>query len=380
MGTLSKAGILAAAVLVGLALPAASPAAAGPLRADSETSFEWYGYFKFDMAYDSAVSSHGNFAMWVKSHADGNRASTQNITARQTRVGVNIGREAMLSKLEFDFYGAGAENKNYLQMRKAYVDVPLASLSLRAGQDSDLISPLVPATINYTVCWGAGNIGYRRPQLRLYQQRDALYWGVALARNISPDLDGDGIVDGEDAVLPLLQGRVAYEFQPGNARLSVGASGHYGRMQLRDGPDEDYNTWSANGDAALAISPRLKLLGEAYVGSNLATYFGSILNQDTITGLTSRGGWANLQFRASDLLSLSVGGGLDRVDEADVMGTDGARSSNSVVFGNVQHEFSPGVKAGVELSYWVTEYPNALAGFEREPGNLRLQLAIQGGF
>lgn len=56
-----------------------------------------------------------------------------------------------------------------------------------------------------------------------------------------------------------------------------------------------------------------------------------------------------------------------------------ARSGNRVVFGNAQYELGPGVKAGVELSCWVTEYPNALAGFERKPSDLRLQMAIQGG-
>ena len=173
---------------------------------------------------------------------------------------------------------------------------------------------------------------------------------------------------------------MAYRLRPGKARLTLGASGHYGRMQLRDGPEGDYNTWSANVEANLVVNSRVKLLGEAYVGSNLATYFGSILNQDTVDGLASQGGWANLQYRASDLLSLSLGGSVDRVDEADVLGADGARSGNQVLFGNAQYELGPGVKAGIELSYWVTEYPNALAGLAREPSDLRLQLAIQGGF
>ena len=55
-----------------------------------ETEFNCYGYFKLDLAYDSAVSSHGNFIMYVKPYAERSAAKTLNITARQTRIGLNV--------------------------------------------------------------------------------------------------------------------------------------------------------------------------------------------------------------------------------------------------------------------------------------------------
>jgi hypothetical protein len=72
-------------------------------------------------------------------------------------------------KLEIDFYGGGPENKNLPMMRHAFMklDWPKRGFSILAGQTSDVISPLVPSTVNYSVAWWVGDIGYRRPQLRL---------------------------------------------------------------------------------------------------------------------------------------------------------------------------------------------------------------------
>ncbi|MBT4501235.1 MAG: hypothetical protein HOC74_26125 [Gemmatimonadetes bacterium] len=355
-----------------LVLPASGRAAEG-------TAIDWYGFFKLDMAYDSARSSHGNFAMWTRNYPVDDATAITSITARQTRIGFDVAREEMKGKLEFDFYGGpSAENKNFLQLRKAYVDLPLGAVSLRAGQDSDLISPLVPATVNYTVCWGVGNIGYRRPQLRIYQQSGGLYWGLALARNISPDLNGDGIVDG-NAGTPIAQGRVAYSLQSGDMKITVGGSGHYGIMDSPGAAEEDYNSWSANGEIKVVVNPKLTVLGEFYTGSNMATYFGSILNADSADGLASSGGWANVQYKASDLLALSLGGSLDSVDEDDLAG-EGARSSNLVIFGNAQYHLGSGVKTGIELSHWTTEFPHAPAGMESKPTSLRLQFSVLGSF
>ena len=359
---------IARSVIAALLLAVPVTSAAG------ETQISWYGYYKLDAIYETAESSHGNFAMWVKEHAAGDAEDVNHVTARQTRAGFDMKREDVTGKLEFDFYGGGAENKNLLQLRKAYVDLPLGGMRLRAGQDADVISPLVPATINYTVAWGQGNIGYRRPQLRLYHSGDGpLSWAAALARNITPDLDGNGIDDGSDG-LPAVQGRVG--FKAGDD-LALGLSGHWGRADVPAAGDDSYDSWSLNGDAVLQISSGVKLLGEVYAGSNLATYFGSILNTDRVDGLASLGGWVNLQLPAGGQ-QLSLGAALDTVDEDDLAGIAGARSSNVILFGNLQRVLASGVKGGLEVSWMTTKFPNAGAGRESEPTALRVQLAITG--
>ena len=83
---------------------------------------------------------------------------------------VERAQEEQARAVEIDFYGSGGtENKAKLQLRHAYMklDWPADDLSVIAGQTSDVFSPLNPSTLNYTVLWDAGNIGYRRPQIRL---------------------------------------------------------------------------------------------------------------------------------------------------------------------------------------------------------------------
>ena len=350
---------------------------------EGKTELDWYGYFKLDMARDSAVSSGGNYILYVRPHPEGESISTLNITARQTRLGLNMNRGDVKGKLEVDFYGGSPEHKNALMLRKAYVVVPLGPLFLEAGQTADLISPLVPATINYSAVWGAGNIGYRRPQVKLYQQSKNfiwdVFWGISLARNISGDLDGDTIVDGAASGVPAVQGRLACTFRPGGARLTLGGTAHYGRCNC---PREDrsYANWSLGGDARLAVNARLSILGEFYTGENMGQYGGAIYNSDTVGGLESRGGWANVQYQLGQAWTFSAGGGADVVDEARLGGVSDARAHNSVVFANGLYEVVPGVKLGFEWSKWTTKYVNVSPGSKRTPSDLRLQWAVQGNF
>ena len=111
--------------------------------------FKPYGYFKLDMAYDQARTNDGNFVFWVNpSDPSKDKDSEFNMTARQTRIGGNVSYEGLKDKkvsarVELDFYGGGAENKNMLMMRHGYLKVDFGKYYLLAGQTSDILSPLV---------------------------------------------------------------------------------------------------------------------------------------------------------------------------------------------------------------------------------------------
>ena len=283
----------------------------------------------------------------------------------------------MAGRLEVDFYGESPENKNAILLRHAFVAIPLRSLLLQAGQTSDLISPLVPRTVNYSAALGAGNIGYRRPQVKLSMQRGLFFLGISLARSISGDLDGDTIVDGEASGVPAVQGRLATD--AGVDRVQVGVSAHYGKCGCPT-KDVDYSNWSASADARLELSPGVVLLGEAYTGANLGSYGGTIYNNDGLDGVHSRGGWANLQYQFSETTDLSVGWGVDDVDASDLRGLADVRIGNSLYFAAAFYEFLPDVLLGLELSRWATKYGNPGQGMEPQPTDFRLQWAIQGNF
>jgi len=352
-----------------LSLLLAHPLLAG---AADPAKVEWYGYLKLDLARDSGVASNGNFILYVKPGS----TATLNLTARQTRLGANIERGSMKGRIELDFYGESPENKNAPMLRHAYVTVPVGPVQLEAGQGSDLISPLAPSTLNYSVAWGGGNIGYRRPQVKVYRQSARFYWGAALARNLSDDLDGDKLSDGTTSGKPAVQARLALSGNPAGRKATLGASAHYGWSTCPAPVDRKYNNWSLGGDLKLALSAKLALLAEAYTGSNLGQYAGAIYNTDRVDGLRSSGGWANAQYQLAASLSLSAGGGLDQVRHADLAGVNQARATNGFVFVNAQYELVPGYKLGLELARWQTEYLNP----STTQRDTRLQWSMQGSF
>jgi len=338
-----------------------------------------YGYVKVDLAYDNALSSHGNFIMFAKPHPQGQTTHTLNFTARQTRLRLNLIRGRTKGRLEVDFYGGGQENKNHLMLRKAYVDIPLGPINMHAGQTSDIISPLVPSTLNYTVGWGAGNIGYRRPQIQISSDIERFDWAVGIARSIGNDLNGDTVIDGDAAAIPTAQGRLGVQLP----NTAFGISAHYGLMDAPGAADDTYCTWSLNADLKVSLGPSLSVLAESYMGVNTGVYFGAILNGDCAHDLKSRGGWLNIQYNPALPWALSFGGGIDDLDNEHrtyINTASDARTRNAFVFGNLTYTLQSNVKTGVEISGWQTHYLNPSPANSVKAQNIRLQWSIQTTF
>ncbi|UCD56941.1 MAG: hypothetical protein JSV16_14145 [Candidatus Hydrogenedentota bacterium] len=274
-----------------------------------------YGRLKFDAAYDTARTDVGNFARWVESEENREDDDQFNATARESRLGLiihgpDVAGLLTSGRVEVDFYEGGAENKTRLMMRHAYLqlDWPEYDFSILAGQTSDVISPLCPYTLNYSVAWWVGNIGYRRPQFRLTKGFDlgeansVLLQGAA-SRTIGDDIPYDPGDTGEDAGFPTLQGRAALSFPfLTNERATVGISGHWGEEEFDlDNADsnEDLDSWSINLDFTFPIRYWLTLKGELWTGENLDSYLGGIgqgINQVKREEIASVGGWAALSF------------------------------------------------------------------------------------
>lgn len=318
---------------------------------EDKLTIQPYGFFKLDMSYDSDLMSVGNFARWATPNS-GDAIPTTNITAKQSRFGLNINKGNISGKVEIDFYGAGStENKGAPMLRKAYAEAKFDGFSIRAGQDSDVISPLVPSTINYPVAWWAGDIGYRRPMLKLFGNLNSINWTLALARNIGGDLNDDGINDGSAGLLPELQGRLAFTLLE---NYNLGFSGHFAQLDAVD--EGKYESWSANLDLNIKFSSMISLSGEAFVGNNTARMLGGIGNASTVDGVETQGGWVNLKVKPNAKHSFSVGFSMDDPCDCDL--NDGARSKNTMVFANVYHDILEGFLIGFEISNWTTEYKN----------------------
>ncbi|UCG58319.1 MAG: hypothetical protein JSU70_02200 [Phycisphaerales bacterium] len=363
---------------------------AGFCRADSDTEkkpvwanldIQLYGYFKADGSYDSSRTTTGDYTVWVDSEAANPNDDEFNMTAKQSRFGIKVkgpdhGQMQTRGHLEFDFYGGGApDNKAAPMMRHAYLEVnwPENGIGILAGQTWDVMGPLNPSTLNYTVLWNAGNLGYRRPQVRLTKNVKLkgdvdLKLQGALARNIGTDSAITGTDSGADAGFPIFQGRVGATVPLIADKPTVfGCSGHWGQEEYdttAGGANKSFNTWSVNLDLTQPVNEWLNVQGELFTGENLGTYFGGIgqslraikdANGVTINHgneIAAMGGWVAANLGPWDNWSFTVGAGIDDVADGDV--NVGDRTQNSCIFGNANYAINKNASVGVEVSHWRT--------------------------
>jgi len=357
----------------------------------SNLDIQLYGYLKLDAAYDSSRIDNGNYAKWVERENTNTNDDQFNMTANQTRLGMLLNgpdnSDARTSgRVEVDFYEGGAENKPRIMMRHAYlkIDWPEDRFNIIAGQTSDVISPLLPSTVNYSVCWWTGNIGYRRPQLRFTKQvsqSENVDWKFegAFARTIGRTDAVGGTESGEDAGFPSVQGRVSVTLPLyGPDRSTIGLSAHRGKEEYdinTSGQNKEFTSWSVNADLTQPIRSWLAIKAEMFTGENLDAYLGGIGQGVTTTGLNqyeeirSSGGWVAASLGPWDKMQFNTGVAMDEVERGNV--NNGSRTVNRSWFGNVVYAVNKQTDVAFELSHWNTEYKGS-----GDAESIRAQLAL----
>jgi len=366
-------------------------------QADNKPAFnvDWYGYFKLDGAYDQNLTSHGNFVMWVEPRTYSSDDEQFNMTANQTRLGVKLNGQGyddvkVNGNIEFDLYanvaGGVDQNKAMLQLRHAYFSVEKNNFKLTAGQTWDMVSPLNPATLNYAVLWGCGNIGYRRPQVSMWYKmqpgsQTSVDIGGGFFRTIGTDLTPsftlslgettDGPDDGTDNAIPTFQGIVDVKHNwTENGWFRAGVSGMWGQMKAETnlGGSEKYESWVASGHLMISFPQGYGFSGEVFSGTNLAKYNGGILQASTIDGVDAQGGWVSAWAKVAPKFKLGAGYGLDDPKDEDI---SAGRAKNTCYYGNIIYSFIPQASVGLEVSQWETEYVGA-----ESAKNLRAQTSF----
>ena len=363
----------------------------------SDLDIQLYGILRLDAAYDSAHIEPGNYAKWVRPEKGNKNDNQFNMTANQTRLGMRINgpsddKMKISGLVEFDFYNSGLtgneENKATIKMRHAYLKLewPEDRFEILAGQTWDVISPLNPSTLNDTVNWYAGNIGYRSPQLRLTKTFGLtsdvdLKLEGALTRNIGRKnttfSSADQIDSGQDSGSPGIQGRTSLAFPFfGPKPTTIGFSGHWAPEEYdtssTTGAHRDFESRSLNLDLTQPINKWLTIQGEAFSGQDLDAYLGGIgqgVNLTRLEEIEAKGGWIAANLGPWDKWRFTVGTGVD--DPADDDLNAGDRSLNRSVFGNVIYSINKNAEIGLELSQWHTEYKG-----QDDADSLRAQTAF----
>ena len=277
-------------------------------------------------------------------------------------------------------------------MRHAYWEVKNEEFRLLAGQTWDVIAPLNPNSIMYSVYWGAGNIGYRRAQFRgerYYAMGDLAL--LTFQGSLNADIVSEFSTSvpagfaGDQAGWPVLEGRTAITLGDrgkGGRPITLGLSGHVGE-QVYDfmvAPARDdvyFRTWSMCVDLKAPITDRFGLQGEYFCGENLGGYLGGIL-QGIDVGLRqpiySHGGWLELWYDITDRLHSHVGYTIDDPLDRDLSSAS-ARRYNGVVWGNLIYDITKQFTTGIEVGSWRTLYMN------KEPGeSIRVEFMAKYSF
>jgi hypothetical protein len=378
--------------------PAEKPAAPQPNPVTTRPGFRarLYGYARADMNLDSRqLFSHPHLPFWALSPDDprtGNRADGDfTIHPRLTRLGVDteapplsrLGDARLTGKVEIDFFNfapglttATSNSRHFLRIRHAYGELAGDRWRLLFGQTWDLISPLFPAANYDVLMWNAGNLGDRRPQFRATWEPVVGRGKASIAAAVlsadavgGANRDGDLALDGEEARRPLVQARVALN-QPSWVKgqtWELGLWGLNGEYRFDRATaiaagfrNRSFNSNGAGLDLRLPITSRLTFQGEAWFGEALADVRGGV-GQD-INGLTgnevrSRGGWAELMYRFTDLYTLGAGFSLDDPFDRDV-------TPRTVPLAALTPAQAAGIGRTLNRTYYVVNRFNLGSGFQ----------------
>lgn len=362
-----------------------------------------YGYLWGNMVYETARTAPiaRSYTTWVESlDTQGEDAFT--VDGRTTRLGLEVSGPRLWlfnnaqsgGRIEVDFQGDfnSTENKGGLLLRHAYVEVKDDYFRLLAGQTWDIISPLIPGTIMYTIFWDAGNVGYRRGQLRLerylaFSDTFLLTVQGSLNQNIFSDSRGDPTVRAETDSWPVVEGRLGATLGPrGPDGLPIvfGVSGHIGNqggdiLPPDPVPQDDVRrrTWSLNADVRIPVSRWLGFQGEFYTGENMGTFLGGIgqgVNRDTLRSIRSTGGWFEVWYYWFADLHSHVGYCVDDPVDRDLT-LAAQRIYNQVYFGNIVYDVTDRFELGLEVQSWRTLF------VDQRPGeSVRLEFMARYGF
>jgi hypothetical protein len=356
-----------------------------------------YGIGWANMTWETNRSVNGDYVLYVLRP----RANTEElfgVDARSTRLGLDLvgpmvpylGGLKTGGKVEIDFQrNFDSENRAGVLLRHAYGELKNDEYRLLFGQTWDVISPLYPGVLFYTVGWDGGNIGYRRAQARgerYFAVSDTLL--VTTQGSLNVDIIGDiapttapATFVGDHSGWPLIEGRIATALGPrgpGCHPIEIGTSAHIGETIFDFGPTfapavagkkgVPRRTWSLNGDIRVPITSRFGVQGEVWMGENLATFFGGIGQGVDVVGagallptgdaIFSRGGWVDVWYDWTDRLHSHAGYGIDDPIDADI--TSG-RTYNAFLFANLSYDVTSKFLVGFEFTSWRTLWKGPLA-------------------
>jgi hypothetical protein len=368
---------LACAVLVFACIPAAAQAPA-QTPPPSDRWFFPFAIFVVNANVNSGALLPGGTAVFALPEGSQRDREQFNVSPGNSYFGAEfrfppISDTRIGAKVDFTLRGAKPlQNQNTFAplFGDIYLDLTYEPLRFVFGQAPDVVSPLLPTTLN-TFPWSytPGSLGFFRPQVRVETKvsvgdsSDLMLQG-ALAQAIQTfDIAEEAVAT--QSGWPDIQARAGLGVGEANAtgqrKIEIGVWGHFGErnLTLRSGSVSFNNTYSFGFDGRVQVLPRTKVQGEYFTGQLVGDYMGAIFQTfDPISGIPvdAQGFWAEVEHGVTERLQVHVGYGVDNVEEEGGLAQLFARNQNSNVYGNLFIAFSPELTVAGEVAWWRTKY------------------------
>lgn len=367
------------------ALAQEAPALAPPPSPSVETlGIRWTfsGELVLNANYNSHTMIVGSIPGFVQIRSPAT-TSQFNVSPGNTFLAVNatppkFGPVQLGARFDMDFRSNAPylnENAFLPLVRNLYLDATWTRLRLLIGQAQDVLSPRASATLNfYPLSYLPGDIGDYRPQIRVewrqpFSDDFEMSFQAAAAQAVQT-FQVSGTIQATQTGLPDFQGHLGLAFgkerHDGGARLfEIGIAGHVGRRQvvLQDtgapppGEVRQYGTWSFVADASLRLGESTQIEGEYFIGQLLGEYSGAIFQTvDPVkkVPIRARGGWVQLTQQLGTRWTVHAGFGTDDPFDQDLATAE--RRTNTTVFANAVFRIIGGLRVGLELSWWATQW------------------------
>lgn len=320
--------------------------ASSAVRTRSRIGLEFHGRVLVHALHTSATSNNADLPLFVSPAVTNERPGGSTLSLRQTMFGLEVRAPDVLGAtfvgdVDIDFFGgqfpsSGGRHFPLLRLRTARAALEWDRVTVLAGQDQPLITPLDPlslATIGTPGFANAGNLWLWLPQLRAsYVTPGTLRFGVhgaILAPVVQSTLGtfNTGFDAAERSRWPSLQARVSAEWGEDERSGEIGIGVHSGRV-LTQADTVELKSQALAVSALVPFARIFELRGEFFDGQLLNGLGGGGIGQgvsDAGDEVQATGGWAQLNARPNTRWLLGLGYGFDEPELADVPAASGRR-------------------------------------------------------
>jgi len=379
-----------------IAQPVAEPVPAKPVEALSTTvagtKISLYGRLELNSAYETDITN-GLWSWSAPAGAKGDAQGRFSMGVARTRFGFNLegpskeGDPALKGKFEADFAGSDSysnfNGSSGFRIRQSWGSLNFKDIGLTIlfGQTDDVTNPIDPPSINPSSLNGSGNLGTRRPQIRITEAIGPVELAVAATHDrtygyrprVDKDVNDTTIATVSDANAPAFlgfQGRLGVKvpatWAGEKANLAIGVGGLYASNEVANADDKNkYESpepsYMFGADLSLPIIDILTLTGEFFTGQNLSRYGDGSLKRSRAYhddgGIQSIGWWGGLAAKLPANLSAGAGVGAESLD--DKSKSVGAIENNMFIFANLAYNFTSAAKVTFEYLTFSTDYSTA---------------------